>query len=108
MAVATVGSQQFAGFVDGGCRLIGHIVEVDTDITGVSLIFQDVLLEIGPCAALIQMLDATLAHRVITLLVDDFDDFIQIDALLSTFLHDIVQLVTEFSPCLTTANGLEE
>ena len=56
MAVATVGSQQFAGLVDGSGILVGSTVVVNADLTGVTLVFEDVLLDISPCAASIHAL----------------------------------------------------
>ena len=73
MAVATVGSQQFAGLVDSGCRLIGHIVEIDADVTGVSLIFQDVLLDVFPRLTTIEATQFALLGDVVGLIVDDGD-----------------------------------
>ena len=71
MAVATVGSQQFAGFVDSSGSLIGHVVEVDTDITGVSLIFQDVLLDVFPRLTTIEATQFALPGDSVGLIVDD-------------------------------------
>ena len=60
MAVDAISGEQLAGLVDGGCCLVGNIVEIDADITGVSLIFQDVLLDVFPRLTTIEATELTL------------------------------------------------
>ena len=91
VTVATVGSQQFAGFIDSSSCLIGNVVEIDADITGVTQVFQDMLLDISPRATVIQLFDTTLAHCSVTLLVYNFYNFRELGMLRG----HIVQLVAE-------------
>ena len=71
MAVATVGSQQFAGLVDSSCRLVRHVIEVDTDITGITLILQDVFLDVFPRLATIHTTELLFPGNGIGLIVND-------------------------------------
>ena len=65
-------------------------------------------LDISPRATVFQLLDATLAHHVVALLVNDLDDLLQIDGVFCTFLHKVVQLVAELRPGLTASHALEK
>ena len=55
MTVATVGSQQLAGLVDDLGIRVGHVVVIDTDIAGITLVGKDMLLDIRPSLTVVQL-----------------------------------------------------
>jgi hypothetical protein len=56
VTVATVGGQQFAGFIDDLGIGVGDVVVVDTDVSRVTLVAEDVLLDVIPRASAIHSL----------------------------------------------------
>ena len=104
MTVDTVSGEQFAGLVDGGSRLVRHVVEIDADVTGVTQVLQEMLLDVGPRATVVQLPDATLALIDIALLVNNLYGFRELGIL----RNHIVQQVAELRPSLTTTDRLEK
>ena len=53
VTVDAISGKQFAGLVDGGSRLVRHVVEIDADITGVTQVLQEMLPDVSPRATVV-------------------------------------------------------
>ena len=73
MTVATVGSQQLAGLVDDLGIRVGHVVVIDTDIAGITLVGKDMLLDIRPSLTVVQLAKLALLDVGIALTIDDLE-----------------------------------
>ena len=81
MTVATVGGQQLAGLVDDLGIRVGHVVVIDTDIAGVTLVGKDMLLDIRPGLAVVQLTELALLHVGIALTIDDLEGLTELGGL---------------------------
>lgn len=108
MAVNAVSGEQLAGLVDDLGGLVGHVVVEDADVTGVTLVAEDVFLDIFPGAASIHATQLLLADVGIALAVDDVESLLQFFAMLRLRGDALCELVAEVSPSLAAADGVEE
>ena len=107
LGIATL-VQQFTAAVDGGGSLVGHVVEEDAHITGVTLVGQHLLVQHLPCVPTVQLADAPLALTQVALAVDDVHGLLQVLSLYGIALGQFLQVVAEVGPCLTATDGVEQ
>ena len=108
MTVAAVGSQQSAGLIDDLSGLVGHVVVVDADVTRVTLVAEDLVLDILPGAASIQAAQLLFADVGVTLVVDDIQSLLQFCLLRRILRHKLFQLVAKFCPRFAAAHRIKQ
>ena len=108
--------QELGGLVDGGSSGVGHVVVVDAQVARIALVGQQVLLDVGEGAALVEVAQPLLAAGEVGLAVDEDKGLAQGGQALAVgfgaagghLADDVVDLVAQFSPCLASARHVEE
>ena len=108
MAVTAVSRQESTGLVDDLGGIVGHVVVVYADVTRVTLVAEDLVLDILPGAASIHATQLLFADVGITLIVDDLQGLLQFCLLRQFLRHKFFQLVAEFSPRFATAHRVKQ
>ena len=107
--LVVAGLDRVDGFVDIERLLVGDVVEVDAQVTGVTLVVEDVVEQRPVDGAAFELLEADLPLVEVGFAVDDVEDLAELagrQAGAAAFEEQVVDLVAELVPGLAAAREL--